>query len=338
MIWAVLACLAGLVLLVKAADAFVEGAARLAASFNVSPVVIGAVVLGFGTSAPELLVSGIAAGKGERELGVGNVIGSNVANLSLVLGVAALITLIKMDRSTRRRETPLSLGAALLFAVLVQNGFTRLEGVILLVALVAALGTIIWFGRADGDHGEADDELTELLEDAGGTGTEIVRTVVGLVGTLIGAQLLVEGSTFIAEEFNLTGGFVGFSLVALGTSLPELVTTVAAARQGETGLIAGNLLGSNIFNSLAVGAVIGLVGPGPMTDSSLVVWGVLVMVAVSFCAAAFLATGSHVTRIEAVVLLLAYVGTLAFLSQGDREETEPIEAAPAAVVVVADTS
>ncbi len=310
MIFAILAVVAGLVLLTFAADQFVLGGARLATSLNMSPIVIGAVVLGFGTSAPELLVSGIAASRGELALGVGNVVGSNVANLSLVLGAAALISPLPLPAKAIGREAPLAFVAAGLFAVLVQGGLSRTEGIIMLMILVAAIGWLLMSGEAD----VAIDE--EFLEDETSVSYEVGRTLVGLVGTVAGAQLLVEGATWIAEDLGLSGGFVGLTMVAIGTSLPELVTAVAAARRNETELIVGNLLGSNLFNSLAVGGAIAVIGPGAVGDDSVAVTGVLLMMVVSTVAILFMLTKRLVVRWEAVVLLLLYITTVATVGTG----------------------
>ncbi len=296
----------GFYLLTRAADEFVEGAANVAHGMRVSPVVIGAVIVGFGTSAPELLVSGIAAFRGDLDLGVGNVVGSNVANLTLVLGAAALIIPIFVSREVLRREGPLSLAAVALFAFFTVGGLTRIEGVILFVALVVALGSIIASGKlADEDAIAIDDGTT--------VGRQFLRTVVGLVGTVAGAQLLVWGATTIAEDAGLSGGFVGFTLIAIGTSLPELVTAVAAARKGETELILGNLLGSNIFNSLAVGSAIALIGPGIITDDALRTIGVIVMIAVATIAYMFMVTRKRIHKLEAWLLLAIWVAAIALM-------------------------
>lgn len=310
-ILSILAVVAGLVLLTFAADQFVLGGARLATSLNMSPIVIGAVVLGFGTSAPELLVSGIAASQGELSLGVGNVVGSNAANLSLVLGAAALISPLPLPAKAISREAPLAFAAAGLFAILVQGGLSRFEGITMLVLLVAAIGWLLMSGEAD--DVEIDEEF---LEDETSTSYEIGRTLVGLVGTIGGAQLLVEGATWIADDLGLTGGFVGLTLVAIGTSLPELVTAVAAARRNETELIVGNLLGSNLFNSLAVGGVIAVIGPGAVGDNSVAVNGVILMMIISAAAIAFMYTQRLVVRWEAAVLLVLYVLTIAVVGAG----------------------
>lgn len=297
----------GLVVLTTAADHFVEGAVRVADHLDISPVVVGALVIGFGTSLPEMLVSAVAAMQGDADLGVGNVVGSNVANLTLVLGLAALISVITIDSITKRRELPLCIASVLLFAVLVQDGFQRWEGVVLAVALVATLAVLL---RGAHDH-DAESPAVEH-DGAASLGRNVTRTVLGLIGTVTGAWLLVDGGTTIADELGLTGGFVGLTLVAIGTSLPEMVTAIVAARKGETDLIIGNLLGSNIFNSLAVGAVLGLLGPGPLHDANLTGLATIVMVGVVLVAALFLYTGGRVVRWQAATLLAIYLVTMPF--------------------------
>ena len=306
MVLALILLVVGIIILTFAADHFVEGAVSVADVFNISPVVVGALVIGFGTSLPEMLVSGVAAVQGDADLGVGNVLGSNVANLTLVLGIAALIAVISIDTLTSRRELPLCVGSVLLFAVFVQDGFRRWEGVVLAVALVA---TLLWLLRNAHHH---DLESPAQEHEPKGAMASGVRTVVGLTGTVGGAWLLVEGATSLADEVGLTGGFVGLTLVAIGTSLPEMVTAVVAARRGETDLIIGNLLGSNIFNSLAVGAVLGLLGPGPLEDNNLAGLATIIMISVVLIAAVFLYTGGRVVRWQAAALLLIYLGTMPF--------------------------
>ena len=306
MVLALILLVVGIVILTFAADHFVEGAVSVADVFNISPVVVGALVIGFGTSLPEMLVSGVAAVQGDADLGVGNVLGSNVANMTLVLGIAALIAVISIDTLTSRRELPLCVGSVLLFAVFVQDGFRRWEGVVLAVALVA---TLLWLLRNAHHH---DLESPAQEHEPKGAMASGVRTVVGLTGTVGGAWLLVEGATSLADEVGLTGGFVGLTLVAIGTSLPEMVTAVVAARRGETDLIIGNLLGSNIFNSLAVGAVLGLLGPGPLEDNNLAGLATIIMISVVLIAAVFLYTGGRVVRWQAAALLLIYLGTMPF--------------------------
>ena len=311
---AVLEVLVGLFLLTKAADQFVDGAVGAAAAARISPIVVGAVIVGFGTSAPELLVSGIAAWNGDVELGVGNVVGSNVANLSLVLGAAALIVPILVTKSVLSKEAPLSLAAVCLFAFFTVGGFEVWEGIVLLVVLVVVLTWIVVGGN--------EDSVEELEIDADATlASSMITTLVGLVGTLIGAQLMVWGALAIAEELGLTGGFVGFTLVAVGTSLPELVTAVAAARKGETELILGNLLGSNMFNSLAVGGVIAVLGAGTINDELMRTYGIVIMVVVATLAWVFMVARKRVFKVEAVTLLAVYFLAILLISETGAGES-----------------
>ena len=258
----------GLVVLSLAADQFVRGAARLAVVLRMAPIVVGAVVVGFGTSAPEMLVSGVAAANGRLDIGVGNIIGSNVANISLVLGAASFVAVVPVSRSVVRRDAAVSVAAVGIFALLVQGELNRLEGVLLLVALGAWFVLVLRGARTVDREADMDD-LSELVgEDPPALGIETLRTVVALALVAGSAYILVEGAERVADALNLSGGFVGYTMVAVGTSAPELVTAVAAARQRETELLVGNLLGSNVFNSLAVGGVISLVGPGPRSAMS----------------------------------------------------------------------
>lgn len=298
---------AGVALLGKAADEFVIGAARISIAARLSPVLVGAVIVGFGTSAPEMLVSGIAAARGDAEIGVGNIVGSNVANLTLVLGVAAIILPITVYGSTLRREAPLMVGASVLFAVLVQGELTTVEGLVLLAALVVALGLIIVWGTTASER-QLVAEVEEFIDggERHSIGRESLRCLVGLVGTVVGAQMLVVGAVGVADEVGLSGGFVGFTIVAIGTSLPELVTAVAAARKREVDLIIGNLLGSNLFNALAVGAVVGVVGAGPIDAPRLTSVGVIAMVAVAVVVWLLMATRRTIQRWEGAVLVVGY--------------------------------
>ena len=316
MLLPVLGIVAGLVVLTVAADWFVVGAVRLAARLRLSPVVIGAVVIGFGTSAPEMVVSGLAAGQGKLDIAVGNIVGSNIANLSLVLGAAALVTTVTVAGRTIRREAPLVVAATVAFALLVQGGLSRAEGVALLVGAVAA---VAWILRATHEDEGGDEELAheveEFLTDAPvDLRRELLRTLVGLLGTLGAAQLLVVSATSVADALGLAEGFVGLTIVAIGTSLPELATALQAARKDETDLIVGNLLGSNLFNSLAVGGVAALAGPGPVGDPVLTGLAIWLMLGIAAIAMLFMRTGHRVVAREGGILLAVWLGTLPLLA------------------------
>lgn len=326
MIFDVILVLVGLVLLARGADAFVVNAARLAVVLDLSPVVIGAVVVGFGTGVPELLVSASAAARGSLDIAAGNIVGSNLANLTLVLGVAGLVATAEPVPRVLRREAPLSLAAVALFAAMVQNGLTVVEGLILLAGLLVAVGVMLRVAEppsAVADEEAVDalvDEVEEFVEEevdgpapdhgVASTPRDVVRALAGLAATVAGAQVLVSGARSIAEAAGLSGGFVGLTLVALGTSLPELVTAVQAARRNETALLVGNVLGSNVFNSTAVAGTAALLGAGPLVDAGLTVTATTAMVVTAALTWMFLALGGRLRRWEAAVLLAVYAGTL----------------------------
>lgn len=322
-----LALAGGLVVMTYGADQFVIGSARLAKILSLSPVVIGAVVVGFGTSAPELVVSALAAARDDLAVGAGNVIGSNVANLTLILGGAAVLAPMTVRSGVLRREAPLSVGAVVLFALLLQDGFTRVEGVVLLVALAAALFLVLRGSRTD-DSDELGSEVAIEFELEGHRGgPESVRTLVGLIATVGGASALVWGAEGIADRLGLSGGFVGMTLVAVGTSLPELVTALAAARHDEHELVVGNVLGSNLFNSLAVGGVIALLAPGVAVDESLWLYGAAAMVVVAVVSLVLMLAGRSVTRRNGLVLLALFAGFLALTYSTQSEDPDPGEEA-----------
>lgn len=309
----------GLVVLTLASDQFVRGAARLAVIFRVAPVIVGAVVVGFGTSAPEMVVSGLAAFDDNLDIGAGNVIGSNVANISLVLASASFVAVVPVRSETLRREAPISVASVLVFAGLIQGDLARWEGAVLAALLVVAIAMVLRAARPDDPLAGDVDELVGDVRRS--TGLEATRTVVALVVVAASAWFIVEGATLVSAELDLSGGFVGFTLVAVGTSAPELVTALAAARQGETELLVGNLLGSNIFNSLAVGGVIGLVGPGPIVDTRLAQWGSLLMVAVVVISWLMMMAGGKITRRDGVILVVLWVVSVIVLSGGEATET-----------------
>lgn len=312
MLVAIAAVLGGIAILAWAADQFVLGAARVAIVKNVPTLVVGVLIVGFGTSAPELLVSVLATIGGEPEVAVGNAVGSNIANLSLLLGVGALLVPLAVDSRTVKREAVLVIAAvALLFLAVQGNGVNLWEGIGLLVALPIALYIV----SRQSDNDVLGDEVAELADvEHHSLGREIVRTFVGLAGTVGSAQLLLWGALDLADRVGLSGGFVGATLIAMGTSLPELVTVIQSARRGETDLIVGNLLGSNLFNSLAVGGAIGLIGGPALADTSLTIIGAGAALVIAIAAAIFMWTGRTVSRIEGGVLVVAYFGLIPLLA------------------------
>jgi cation:H+ antiporter len=318
-----LACVAGLAMLARASDALVVGSSSLACRWGVPTLVVGVVVIGFGTSAPELLAAGLAAASGSPAIGVGTVVGSNIANLTLVLGIAALIAPISVHAGVVRREAPLALVATAIFALTLQHGLTRIDGALLLVAMGLALALLVhWALRAraaqPAGSSELSHDVTELVaEHATRSDRQVVfQALVGLAGTLLGAEALVWGAVEVAHLASLPEGFVGATVVAVGTSLPELVTAAQAARRGETDLIVGNLLGSNLFNALAVGGLVGVVDGGTAVGPGLRVTGVAVMLGTSTLALLFMRRRFQVIRWEAATLVAVYAATLPLLATG----------------------
>lgn len=302
--------LGGLVLLTAGADRMVVSAARLSRLLGLSPVLIGALVVGFGTSAPELLVSVLAGRRGEIELAIGNVVGSNVSNVTLVLGATALVTPLVARLQILRREGVLMLLAVTgLAAAAADLRIERWEAALLAGGMVvAALLLVIWARRDEGAVAVA----AEVDQMTGGTRAPRYEAIVGLLSlavTLAGAELFVRGAQRLATELDISAAFVGLTVVAVGTSLPELATSLAAARRREADLVVGNVLGSNLFNSLIVAGAAGLAGPGTVSSSFRPALVLMVLFAV--VAGAFTATGSRVVRWEGFVLVLGFVAFVA---------------------------
>ncbi len=305
----------GLVGLTFAADRFVLGAAQVAARLRVSTVVTGALIIGFGTSAPELVVSTMAAlreGAEGTALAIGNIVGSNVANLTLVMALPALVygsIAIEKGRGVKRQAAVSATGVTVFAAAVLLFEPTRWLGLGLALGglTVIALVFVVWIGDRYGGVAPPDS--------AEGSSPWIL-TVVGLVGTVAFAYLVVSSATSIADDLGWTGGFVGYGLVAVGTSLPELVTALAALRRGESGLIIGNLLGSNLFNSLTVGSAVFLANDQrPFNDAAgLPPWVLYLMVAVSWLVIIAMATGSRIGRGEARVMIFGYLAMLGVLA------------------------
>ena len=259
MLLAGLAVVLGLVVLVWSADRFVGGAAATAQHFSVPPLLIGMVVVGFGTSAPEMVVSAISAAQGNPGIALGNAYGSNIANIALILGVTALISPVLVGSSILRKELPILLGITLLAAYQVWDGqITRLDAIVLLVVFFLVMGWMIWSSLKKGadatvDALEQNNNLTLKLA--------IMWLVIGLLLLVASSRLLVWGAVEIAQGFGISDLIIGLTIVAIGTSLPELASSVAAARKGEHDMALGNILGSNLFNTLAVVGIAGVIHP-----------------------------------------------------------------------------
>jgi cation:H+ antiporter len=305
-----LAIFAGLVMLVWSADRFITGAAALANNLGVSPMLIGLTIVGFGTSAPEVLVSAIASLDGNPGLAIGNAIGSNIANIGLILGLTALIVPLSVHSGVLKREYPLLLAVSLISLALMWDGsLDRTDGMILVVLLVLILGWMIRsakLGVKDPIAGEFDAEIPHDIP----TARALIWLIVGLLILLASSRLLVWGATNIATALGISDVVIGLTIVAIGTSLPELAATIASALKGEDDIAIGNVIGSNLYNILAVLSLPGLLAPGPFLPEILYrdQPAMLLMTIALFLMGYGFGKQGRINRLEGAILLCAFLG------------------------------
>ncbi|HJA48546.1 MAG TPA: calcium/sodium antiporter [Candidatus Agathobaculum intestinipullorum] len=298
---------AGFALLVWGADKFVAGASAFARRLGVSPLLVGLTIVAFGTSAPELAVSLTAALQGANEIAVGNVLGSNVFNLLVVAGLSAVLCPLIMDRTLLRRDWPLSVFAAVLLLLFLAPDLTisRVEGLILLAVFIVVL--VVQIRAAMQGRGAADSEEEEIPMSPLLIGVNIV---LGLACIIIGGQLAVNGATGIARMFGLSETLIGLTIVAIGTSLPELVTSLVAAHKGQNEIAMGNVIGSNLFNILLILGVSASITPIPVQAVSVIDCIVLIAASVIFYLPAM---RGKLGRAPGAVMALCYVAYTAYL-------------------------
>lgn len=310
-----IALLLGLGLLAWSADQFVDGAAGLAVRLGVSPMIIGLTVVAFGTSAPEILVSAMAAFNGNPGLALGNAVGSNIANVALVIGTTALIVPMTVQSQTLRREFPL-MAVVMVFALvlLVDLQLSQLDGALLLIGMVVLMAVTIWLSKQTAPGDPLVEELiahqTPELLDTSSTPQTLWKLVSGLLLLLVASRMLVWGAVGFATHFGISDLVIGLTIVAIGTSLPELAASVAAVRKGEDDIAIGNVLGSNMFNLLAVIGVAGTIAPTDV-DRAMMVRDYPLMLLLSL-ALYLMALGSrakpgHIGRLPASLLLTVFV-------------------------------
>ncbi|MFW5824750.1 MAG: calcium/sodium antiporter [Marinobacter sp.] len=318
MLLALLAIIAGLILLVWSADRFVEGAAATAAHLGMSPLLIGMVVIGFGTSAPELAVSAIAASDGNPGLALGNAYGSNITNIALIVGLVALVSPIEVHSQILRKELPILIGITLLAGWQLLDGeLTRLDGWVLLIVFTVIMGWSIVQGiRGKGDAlgGEAEAELaTHPMP----LNRALMWLLVGLILLLVSSRMLVWGAVYVAQALGVSDLIIGLTIVAIGTSLPELAAGIASVRKKEHDLILGNILGSGVFNTLAVVGIAATIEP-MMAEATILYrdWSVMMAVTLGLFLMAYGSFGGRriILRWEGALLLAVYVGYTGYLA------------------------
>ncbi|HEX6929409.1 MAG TPA: calcium/sodium antiporter [Gammaproteobacteria bacterium] len=261
--WAAIA--AGFALLVWGADRFVAGAAGTARALGVSPLIVGLTIVGFGTAAPEILVSAMAAITGSPAIGVGNALGSNITNIALILGMTAIIAPLTVRSETLRRELPILLAIMLIGAALLADRvLDRLDGAILLTVLAAFIAWLIHLARTSAPGDPIVQEFAAEIPTALPLPRSLLWLAAGLLVLLASSRLLVWGAVNIATALGISDLVIGLTVVAIGTSLPELAASIVAARRNEHDIAVGNVLGSNIYNLLAVMGLPGVIHPGPI--------------------------------------------------------------------------
>lgn len=246
----------GFVMLTKGADWFVDGSSALAFRLGIPQLVIGLTIVAMGTSAPEAAVSITSALKGNEGITVGNVVGSNIMNILLILGIASVIVPLAVQKSTRMIEIPYMIAITVLFGVLGYTGemVTRVEGGILWIAFLIYLGYLLWMAKKGKEENEPDEKQKSLP-------VQLLMILAGLICIVLGSDFVVDGATEIAKVIGISERIIGLTIVAFGTSLPELVTSIAAARRGNADIAIGNIVGSNVFNILFVAGTSALISP-----------------------------------------------------------------------------
>ncbi|HCE1756623.1 TPA: calcium/sodium antiporter [Vibrio parahaemolyticus] len=318
MLEAVALLIVGLVLLVWSADKLVFGSAAIARNVGISPLVIGMTILAMGSSAPEMMVSATAAWDGKTDTAVGNVLGSNIANIALILGITALIKPLSISSAVIRRELPLMIAVTVLAGILLWNSHLGFyEGVLLFVLFGAFLFAMLQISRKEQKSGDAflEDQESEIPQGAQGVSNPkaIMWVVIGLILLPLAASLLVDNAVIIAKHFGMSDLVIGLTIIAIGTSLPELAASLAGVLKGEDDMAVGNIIGSNVFNILAVMGLPGIINPSTLSEYAMgrdfwVMLGVSLLL-VAMC----LGKSRSINRLEGAILFTCFLGYQVYL-------------------------
>ncbi|NVK01922.1 MAG: calcium/sodium antiporter [Oceanospirillaceae bacterium] len=316
MLWPILAVIAGLVVLVWSADRFVDGAAATAKHLGMPTLLIGMVIIGFGTSAPEMVVSALAAMQGNPGLALGNGFGSNITNIALILGLTAILAPITVQSRILKAELPVLMLATLVVGALLYDlEISRTDAWIMLGLFFVIMGWSIWRGMRQPKDALADDVAHELEEDSMPIGRALVWLFIGLALLIASSRLLVWGAVDIASALGVSDLIIGLTIVAIGTSLPELASSIIAVRKNEHDLAIGNVIGSNLFNTLAVVGIAGAIQPlGVGSEVLYRDWTVMAGLTVSLFVLGYGVLGrGRINRIEGALLITAYAAYAGYL-------------------------
>jgi cation:H+ antiporter len=303
----------GLALLLVSGEVLVKGAVGLATRLQISKLVVGATVVSLGTSAPELLVSMQAALAGHPEIAIGNVVGSNIANIALVLGLVLIIFPLNVDKGTINLDWPVMMFASILFYLMAMNGILSFfEGILLVVFLIAYVSYAVYKSRKQSKL-DAESDFIDLKSEARrGYGFLLLLIIGGSIGLVFGARWFLQGAVAIAEQFNVSEHLISVTLVAFGTSVPELFTSLVAAFRKQTDISIGNLIGSNTFNILAILGITSIVKEVAVSERMLsadMFW----MLGISFLLLPFFLLGRQLTRWQGIVLVMSYIAYIYFV-------------------------
>lgn len=310
--------LIGLVILYFAAETLVQGASSMALRLGIAPLIVGLTVVAFGTSAPELVVSLAAVYSNSDAISVGNILGSNIANLALILGVSAIISPITVSNAVIKREYPVMLAASILMVGLCFDGeISRIDGAMLVGCMIAYLVYMGVMALKAMRSGKEEAATLDLLQDLDGLGglesdepksniKDMARVVVGIIGLSAGAKMMVDSSVVIASSLGISQLVIGITIVAIGTSLPELATSVVAALRGESDIAVGNVVGSNVFNILSVLGIVSCIKPIQINPDA-VTYDLWVMLGVTLLVWPVMWSGKRIARSEGILFLILYV-------------------------------
>ncbi len=310
----------GLILLVGGGELLVRGASKLASALGVAPIIIGLTVVAFGTSTPELAVSLRAALSGNADIAVSNVVGSNIFNVLFILGVSALISPLVIHSQMIAREVPIMIGTSILLGIFALGGtISLIEGLLLFIGIVGYTGWLVVEARKKKRENrelelESEKEFLHLKKDKSPLALSLVFVVIGLGLVMFGAEWLVEGAVALAKSFGISDTVVGLTIVAAGTSLPEVVASVMATVKGERDIAVGNVVGSNIYNILAILGISGAVAPsGLSVNPALLSFDIPVMIAVALICWPFFRSGKRLSRFEGSLFLVGYIAYTAYI-------------------------
>ena len=295
----------GFVFLIKGSDFFVDGASSIASLLKIPTIIVGLTIVALGTSAPEAAVSITSSLTGSNALAVSNVIGSNMFNILMVIGIAALLGELVMEKQVLEKDLPFLVGITLLWAIFIVIGWdiTNIEGIILLAIMVAYIAYLVYSTKKSGGATEVEKPKYSLPY-------SIIFILVGLAGIVIGGDLVVDSASAIAMAFGMSETLVGLTIVAIGTSLPELVTSLTALRKGENQMVIGNVIGSNIFNILFVLGASSAISAIPLSSSMLI--DVILMIFVTVLCFIFGKTQEKYDKKEGAILVILFIAYMAF--------------------------